>query len=211
MKTPTSVATLDTLGRVQLSDTFYMRDFLYSEISNLHGIPNIPEFPDRAIAAGRAICENLLEPLQDKFGRLAIRSAYRSKAVNKFGNDQQRLGKPGYSCSSNRATYGCHIWDMPDPRGHMGATVCLVVPAFAKLYNAGTAWTELAWWIHDHLPYSAQYYFPKNAAFNLTWSAVPKRRIDSYVAPRGTLTKPGMGNHAGRHADQYPTISRLFA
>lgn len=32
------------------------------------------------------ICRNLLEPLQETFGRLAIRSAYRSAQVNAFGN-----------------------------------------------------------------------------------------------------------------------------
>jgi hypothetical protein len=54
-----------------------MRDFLHSEIADFHGIPNIPNAPDLAIAAGRELCEQLLEPLQATFGRLAIRSAYR--------------------------------------------------------------------------------------------------------------------------------------
>lgn len=52
MKPPRSVSKLDELGRVRLSQNFFMRDFLYSEIANLHGIPNIPEDPDLAIEAG---------------------------------------------------------------------------------------------------------------------------------------------------------------
>jgi len=36
-----------------------MRDFLYSEISNLHGIPNIPDDPDLAIEVGKHLCEEL--------------------------------------------------------------------------------------------------------------------------------------------------------
>jgi len=63
-----------------------MRDFLFSEIATIHGMNNLPEEPDLAIAAGRGLCENLLEPLQKTFGRLAIRSAYRSPKVNAFGN-----------------------------------------------------------------------------------------------------------------------------
>src|SRR3954466_14112974 len=59
-----------------------MRDFLYSEIGNVHGIPNLPEDPDLAIAAGRHLCGELLEPLQATFGRLAIRSPSRPPAVN---------------------------------------------------------------------------------------------------------------------------------
>jgi hypothetical protein len=83
---PGSVRSLEELGRVRLSASFFMRDFLHSEIADFHGIPNIPDDPDLAIAAGRKLCEQLLEPLQATFGRVAIRSAYRAPAVNEFGN-----------------------------------------------------------------------------------------------------------------------------
>jgi hypothetical protein len=76
MRKPLSVRSLEQFGRVRLSSSFFMRDFLHSEIADLHGIPNIPDDPDLAIAAGRRLCEELLEPLQAAFGRLAIRSAY---------------------------------------------------------------------------------------------------------------------------------------
>ena len=66
-----------------------MRDFLYSEISQIEGIPNIPDYPDRAIEAGRQLCELLLEPLQDRFGRICIRSAYRAPAVNAKGAENK--------------------------------------------------------------------------------------------------------------------------
>ena len=51
-----------------------MRDFLYSEIANFYGIQNIPENPDLAIEVGKRLCEELLEPLNATFGRLAVRS-----------------------------------------------------------------------------------------------------------------------------------------
>ena len=203
MKTPTSVAALDDFGRIRLSKSFYMREFLYSEIANLHGIPNIPDDPDLAIAAGTRLCTDLLEPLQEVFGRITIRSAYRSPAVNGFGNAQQKAGKAGYSCASNEANFAGHIWDRRDAEGCMGATACIVVPAFADLYEAGMDWRAMAWWIHDHLPYSALYFFPKRAAFNITWREQPVRVISSYIAPKGCLTKPGMANHSGSHAEWY--------
>ena len=202
MRRPKSVAALDTLGRVRLSQHFYLREFLYSEIANLHGIPNIPDDPDLCIAAGRGLCENLLEPLQAVFGRIALRSGYRSAAVNGFGSERQRAGHGGYPCGSNRMNRAAHIWDQRDDRG-MGAMVTVVIPWFADRYAAGADWRALAWWIHDHLPYSTLYFFPKNAAFNLGWHEVPVRRIDSYVAPRGCLTKPGMANWGGSHAEWY--------
>jgi len=55
---------------VRLSASFFMHDFLHSEIADFRGIPNIPDAPDLAIAAGRKLCEQLLEPLQATFGRL---------------------------------------------------------------------------------------------------------------------------------------------
>ncbi len=54
---PGSVKALEELGRVRLSEHFFMRDFLYSEIANFHGIPNIPDDPDLAIEAGSALCD----------------------------------------------------------------------------------------------------------------------------------------------------------
>ena len=75
MRIPRLVRGLEEFSRERRSASFSMRDFLYSDISNLHGIPNLPADPDLAIAAGRRLCEILLEPLQETFGRLAIRSA----------------------------------------------------------------------------------------------------------------------------------------
>jgi len=82
MRKPQSVKSLEDLGRVRLSPNFYMRDFLYSEVANFYGIPNIPDNPDLAIEAGRQLCEQLLEPLNATFGRVCIRSAYRSVRRN---------------------------------------------------------------------------------------------------------------------------------
>ncbi len=202
----TSVKTLENLGRVQLSPNFFMREFLYSEVANFHGLPNIPENPDLAVKIGTHICEELLEPLQETFGRITIRSAYRSPSVNAFCNQQQRKGKSGYSCGSNKGNYAGHIWDIPNAKG-IGGTVCITIPSFAARYNQGQiSWQALAWWIHDHLNYSAQFYFPINAAFNLSWHETPERIIKSYITPKGTLTAPNMPNHKGTHKDQYANL-----
>ena len=209
MKKPTSVVTTDNLGRVRLSQNFWMREFLYSEVANFHGIPNLPDDPDLAIAAGTCLCEELLEPLHRTFGKVLVRSAYRSPTVNGFCNAQQRAGKAGYSCAANEANYADHIWDKRDKDGHMGAVASIVIPWFADRYEQGEDWRALAWWIHDHLPYSTMYFFPKQAAFNIGWHEAPKRRIDSYVAPKGCLTKIGMANNTGDHSNWYPQFPEL--
>jgi hypothetical protein len=79
--------------------------------------------------------------------------------------------------------------------------VTVVVPWLLDRLDHGVSWPAMAWWIHDHLPYSALQFFPKLLAFNIAWSDAPKRQIWSYVAPRGVLTKPGMPGHEG--ADHY--------
>ena len=196
-----SVQQLEELGRVRLSDSFFMRDFLYSEISNAQGIPNLPSDPDLAVEAGRRLCGELLEPLQAAFGRVAVRSAYRSEAVNAFGNAH------ALNCARNEANYAHHIWDRRDAEGRMGATACVVLPSFADAYAAGADWRALAWWIHDRLPYSTLFFFPKLCAFNIQWREAPERRIDSYIAPKGCLTRPGMANHAGDHGEWYAALS----
>jgi hypothetical protein len=206
MKKSWSVATLADFGRVRLSKTFFMRDFLFSDIASIHGFNNAPDDPNLAIAAGTRLCEDLLEPLQDAFGRIAIRSAFRSVQVNGFGNEMQRAKKAGYSCASNESNYAGHIWDRRDADGFMGATACVVVPSFWDRYQREGDWQKLGWWIHDHLPYSSLYFFPTYWAFNISWHERPSRRIDSHAKPTGCLTKPGMPNHEGSHEDQWTGI-----
>lgn len=197
MRKPASVKSLEELGRVRLSSSFFFRDFLFSDIAAIDGLSNVPDDPDLAIEAGRRLCEELLEPLQAAFGRIAIRSAYRSCEVNAFGNAN------GYNCANNEANYAGHIWDRRNAEGHFGATACIVVPAFYDRFQADGDWQKLAWWIHDHLPYSEMEFFGTRWAFNLTWNEAPKRQISSYINPRGTLRKPGMPNHAGSHESEW--------
>lgn len=183
MRKAGSMKSLEELGRVRLSKSFYMRDFLYSEIANFYSKPNIPDDPDLAIAAGQRLCENLLEPLNATFGRIAVRSAFRSSEVNGFGN------RNDLKCSRNEKSFADHIWDRRDADGNMGATASIVIPWFTDRYEAGADWRSLAWWIHDNLPYSNLYFFPKLAAFNIRWREKPERRIDSYIKPKGCLTQ----------------------
>ncbi|MEZ8283422.1 peptidase M15 [Vibrio splendidus] len=204
MKSPTTVRKLEDLGRVQLSESYFMRDFLYSEISQIEMIPNTPDYPDVAIEAGRNLCSQLLEPIEKAFGRISIRSGYRSPLVNAKGAENGNQ----YSCASNEKNYGKHIWDYRDRGGCLGATACIVVNSFIPYYERTDHWQALAWWIHDNIPeYSEMYFFPKLAAFNLTWSESPKKVIKSHITgSRGVLTKPTMANFKGSHADEYAKL-----
>ncbi|MEQ6247399.1 hypothetical protein ABMC89_00765 [Sulfitobacter sp. HNIBRBA3233] len=187
---------LETFGRVRLSRHFYMRDFLMSEISAFHAVPNVPDRPALAIERGRAFCEALLDPLEETFGRVAVRSGYRSEALNSYGN------RNGLNCARSDNPIECHIWDIPQ-KPVAGASV--VIPWFADRYAEGRDWRDLAWWIHDHLPYSEMWFFPRLAAFNLVWRPDPLRTISSYIAPRGMLLRAGddPGESAQARAARY--------
>mgnify|MGYP003589981773 FL=1 len=183
MRVPKSVDALENLGRVRLSQSFFMRDFLYSEISNFYGVPNIPENPDLAIQNGKRLCEELLEPLQATFGRIAIRSAYRSPTINALGNEK------GHHCGSNESNAASHLWDQPDKNGKHGAMACIVIPWFLDRYESGADWQSMAYWIHNNLPYSQLQFFPKLCAFNIGWHEEPQRVIHSYINPKGVLLR----------------------
>lgn len=198
MKKPGSMRAFEELGRVRLSENFFMRDFLHSEIASFHGIQNIPDDPDLAIMAGRKLCEEALEPLQARFGKISIRSAYRSPAVNRYGNQH------GLSCGSNESNFGGHIWDRRNASGEMGACATIVVHALQPWYERTGRWETIAWWIHDHLPYDELEFFPKLSAFNYGHGDRQSRRIRSYIPPRrGILTKPGMPGADGDHSAAY--------
>ncbi|MHA6297249.1 hypothetical protein [Devosia sp. CAU 1758] len=201
MRQPRTVRALEEFGRTRLSDSFFMRDFLYSEIAAIHGFTNLPDNPDLAIAAGTRLCQDLLEPLQQRFGRISVRSAYRSPEVNGFGNADK------LNCAANPKNYAGHIWDRRDAEGRMGATACIVINRFIPYYERTGNWEAMAWWVHDHLPYSDMEFFPKFAAFNLHWHEVPVRTIYSFIPPRrGRLTAPGKPNWTGQHGEHYAAM-----
>ncbi|KIN61644.1 hypothetical protein Z945_2637 [Sulfitobacter noctilucae] len=195
MRKPASTWSLETFGRQRLSQHFFMRDFMYSEITGFHGVPNLPENPDLALENGRAFCAALMDPLEETFGRIAVRSGYRSPALNRYGNENK------LNCAHNDHPLECHIWDRGGgDQAIAGASV--VVPWFADQYGQGRDWRDLAWWVHDHLPYSEMWFFPKLAAFNLVWRPEPWRTISSYVAPRGMLLRRGESPDEPRAARQ---------
>jgi hypothetical protein len=177
---------LENLGRERLSRYFYMREFLYSEIGNFYQIQNIPDDVPLALHTGRQLATQLLDPLVETFGHIAVRSAYRSPSVNGFGAEHR------LNCSSNEASRADHIWDQRDDMGRCGACASIVIPWFADQYEDGRDWKDLAWWLYDHLDFQEIYFFPKRAAFNLVWREEPEKRISSWIGAVRALHRPHM-------------------
>jgi len=128
---------LEELGRVRLSENFYMREFLHSEISQVYGLLNAPDNPELAIESGRQLCELVLEPIQEAWGKVHIRSGYRSEAVNKIGNEKK------HNCSNNEKNYAAHIWDVRDNAGTQVlqlVSLFLSMKTITKRQGTGSAW-----------------------------------------------------------------------
>lgn len=174
---------LEEIGRIRLSENFLLRDFLHSEIAAAFGLTNAPSDLDLAIEVGSLLCEELLEPIQRRFGRISIRSGYRSAEVNQIGH-RLRL-----NCASNRKNAAGHIWDLRDCLGRKGATACIVIPAYFAQHQQEGDWRVLADWIEEHLNYSSLCFFPKLWACNVQWRDAPVRTIKSYAHPRGQLQR----------------------
>ncbi len=87
-----------------------------------------------------------------------------------------------------------------------GAMACIVVMPYLPYFDATSDWEGLAWWIHDHVPgYSELEFFTKSKilAFNVGWHEEPRKTIHAWAPHRKCLTKPGMENHLGNHANAY--------
>ena len=207
---------LEDFGRIRLSRHFFMRDMLYSEIASVHGMRNVPDCPELAVEVGKKLCATLLEPLHVTFGHVSIRSAFRSRAVNECG------AFPKYrNVAGTKYNFARHVWDWPDKYGK-GATVSIVIPWFVDYLEKRPAktWKAMAWWIHDHLPYSEmQFYtdlpgFPY-AAFNVRWHENKKqlRRLieGRHQCKKVTLVSPTVQREhwPGHHASEYPGFPKL--
>jgi hypothetical protein len=175
---PQSYLGLDKLGRIPLSPSFHLREFLYSEIAVHYGVRNVPDHVDQAVANGEQLCTLLLEPLQDAFGRIHIRSGYRSRLVNAAG-----IAKHGCAADND----GAHTWDYPSTTGNgHGAMACISVPGLSARILDGRADVDaIAWWIYDHLPQwswleffaSPNFSHANEVAFNIGWHEKPMKRI----------------------------------
>jgi hypothetical protein len=206
---------LETLGRRRLSGTFYLREFLHSEIAQHFGVVNAPDDVDLATEAGSALCGNVLEPIQNAWGRVHIRSGYRSPEVNGLGN------KNRMNCASNTRNAAAHIWDQRDEQGYCGATACIVIPAYREHFERTGDWMSLAWWIHFHIPdYYEMCFFKEQCALNIRWyeGNDGKKSIKTYLPDPETGQKSALISRGIMHqfyqsrspADLYQQATKLL-
>ena len=197
------------LGRVRLSQHFFMREMLYSEVSNVHGVPNLPENPELAIEVGKKFCSFILEPLRHAFGHVTVRSAYRSTVCNGHCHELFKKGDNASWCLDNEYNAARHTWDRCDKDGYLGATATVVVTGYIDYYERTSDWKPLAWWIRDNIEnYAEVLMFRHLCAFNIRWYEGPSDKAISFLDPPTDilLTKQDMPNFAGFHRHEYEGI-----
>jgi len=180
---------LEAFGRTKLSGSFYMREFLHSEIAQLHGLLNAPDDAELALTAGTQLCERVLEPIAERWGKIHIRSGYRSSEVNRLGNEKK------LNCAGNDKNVAAHIWDQRDSSGLCGATACVVIPAYSDYFDCTGDWASLAWWLHQNIPdYYEMCFFKEMCAFNIRWyeGADNRQSIKSYCINPDTADKTAL-------------------
>ncbi len=178
---------LEELGRIRLSENYYARDFLYSEIGSFYKVQNIPQNIDLFVEAGTCIAQKILEPLRKTFGNVALRSGYRSKELNGFGN------KNNLKCASNESNYAQHIWDEKDKNGNIGAVACIFIPWFNDRFKNELEFTRLAIYLNHHLAgsYNEITFFSRQDCFNIGYRTNPERNIFTTKEPKGQMFKNG--------------------
>ena len=177
---PQSYSGLDRLGRIALSESFHMREFLYSEVAVHYQLRNVPDKGGlaRAVEVGSKLCGLLLEPIQKQFGRVHVRSGYRSLEVNAAGVEK-------HNCAADNR--GFHTWDHPSDRHGWGATACISVPRLSKAVLSGaSSYESIAWWIYDNLPEWSHLEFfatPEHSnevCFNIGWLTQPLKTMTTW-------------------------------
>jgi hypothetical protein len=151
----------EALSRVRLSKNFILRDFLFSIDSASLRLTNYPEHPELVIAAGRALCEQLLEPILQRFGRFAITFGY-----------QSREGVEADDPTLSHTASCPHCWD----RQTWGNDVYARVDILPFCVEDGeTSKQEFAEWIMHNLDVDLLMQWTRSNVFCLTISPRPRR------------------------------------
>ena len=76
----TAIAGAILLGTVTMTEGFNYNEFIHSDTATKNHIENVPS-PDQ-IENGKALFENIVQPIRDRFGEVRITSAYRNQELN---------------------------------------------------------------------------------------------------------------------------------
>jgi len=152
---------LQAFGCLQLSKSFFVRDFLYSEAADYYGIPNLPQKPELMVITGREFCRRILEPLSATFGPLHIRTGYLADEI----------------CAITEYPSDPFQWDRIEGDDGIGAGAEIVIPGRPEqLFDQGI-WQNIANWISERLPIHQVLFNLNRRTITISWHSCPERAV----------------------------------
>ena len=152
---------LEDFGRIRLSKSFLVRDFLYSEAADYFGMSNMPQKPDLMVTTGRELCRRILEPLTATFGPLHIRTGYLADEI----------------CAITDQPNDPFQWDRAENGVGIGAGAEIVIPGLPEqLINQG-AWRSMAYWFSEKLPIHQAIFSLERCTITVSWNSRPERAV----------------------------------
>lgn len=150
---------------MRLSKNFILRDLLFSTECSALGLSNYPEHPDVVIRAGRKLCERLLEPILEKFGRFSIIFGFQCReAVERHMSAKQRAENPRSSSP--------HQWD----RGTFDDNVYARVDILPFCVEDGEVTKhEFGHWLMHNLDVDLLMMWKRSNVFCISISPKPRR------------------------------------
>ena len=157
----------DKFTRTRLSKNFLLRDFLYSSDSDFRGICNLPKSRELVIRSGRALCENILEPIIEKWGKVFITFGYQSKSGIEADWSPTK-------CKESSRSSNPHQWD----RSTFGDKVyCRVDILPACVEDGQVSKYEFGHWLMHQLDIDLLMMWKRSNIFCITYSEFRPRRV----------------------------------
>lgn len=160
-------AEYDKFTRTRLSKNFILRDFLYSSDSDFRGISNMPEDRELVIRSGKALCQNILEPITEKFGKLFITFGFQAKdGIEADWSPAKRKENPRSSSPHcwDRKTFGNLIYARVD-----------ILPACIE--DGEVSKYEFGRYLMHHLDIDLLMQWKRSNTFCITYSEFKPRRV----------------------------------
>lgn len=106
----------EAFAKTRLSRNFIMRDFLFSTHADSQGLVNYPsDDPDMVLRAGKQLCEQVMEPILERWGRVAITFGYESRdAIDGEVSPAKRKLHNSNPHQWDRGTFRSHIYARVD-------------------------------------------------------------------------------------------------
>lgn len=154
---------MEEFSRTRLSKNFIMRDFLHSNYNSVAGICNYPEKPEIVIAAGKKLCELVMEPIIAKWGRVFITFGYQCRHGVETANPNAK---------TKRTSSNPHQWD----RGTFGIKPYArvdILPACVE--DGGVSKREFGHWCMMNLDIDLMMMWGHSNVFCITIGPKPRR------------------------------------